>query len=157
MGVNQERINQYLKHTEFLAQLQVDNIYNAELRRVEKRKNLTAKCKEYQEQFEKEDNRNRGKIYEYYADMDSNDTIINMYFIAQDQQFVDCELRESVSSYIWLSDTLLVYSRARKGIYYYDLRNQTKGTIIAGEEDYKIESYKDGVLKYDGTEILIQF
>ena len=70
---------------------------------------------------------------------------------------VDCELRESVNSYLWLSETLLAYSRNGKGIYYYDLKNQTKGILIAGDETYNLKTYQDGILKYDEKEISIQF
>ena len=157
IGMSQKLVNQYLEHTEFLAQLQIDNVFNAEVRRFEARQSQMTKCKEYQEQFEKEDDRNRKEIYQYYADMDTNENIINMYFISQSEQFVDCELRESVSSYVWLNESLLAYSRAGKGIYFYDLKNQTKGTIITGEEPYKIESYKDNILKYDDKEVMLQF
>lgn len=157
IGVDQKIVNKYLEHTEFLAQLQMDNIYNAEVRRIELQKSLTTKCKEYREKFEKEDDRNRGQSYEYYADLDSNDKIITLYFISQNEQLVDCELRESVNSYLWLSETLLAYSRNGKGIYYYDLKNQTKGILIAGDETYNLKTYQDGILKYDEKEISIQF
>lgn len=156
IGVNQEIVNQYLEHTEFVAQLQVDNVYKAEVRRYEKEQNFSKKCAEYQEKFEKEDTRNRGKIYQYYADLDANEAIISLYFISQNEQFVDCQLRESVSSYIWMNESVLAYSRRGKGIYYYDLKNQTKGTIVAGDEEYKIKSYENGILKYDEKEVLIQ-
>lgn len=157
IGVSQEIVNQYIEHTEFLAQLQVDNVFNAEMRRLEERQNLNAKCKEYREKFEKEEDRNRSKRYNYYADLDENEHIINLYFISQDEQFVDCELRESITSYIWLSDSLLAYSRSGKGMYYYDLKNQTKGVILTGDETYQIKAFQNGVLKYDDKEILIQF
>lgn len=157
IGVSQEIVNQYIEHTEFLAQLQVDNVWNAEMRRFEERQSLSTKCKEYHEKFEKEDDRNRGKIYQYYADLDENENMINLYFVSQDEQFVDCELRESITSYIWLSDSLLAYSRSGKGMYYYDLKNQTKGVLMTGDETYQIKAFQNGVLKYDDKEVLIQF
>ncbi len=156
IGVGQDVVNRYLEHTEFVAQLQVDNVYKAEMRRYEKEQNFSKKCAEYQEKFEKEDTRNRGKIYQYYADLDLNENILSLYFISQNEQFVDCQLRESINSYIWINESLFAYSRRGKGIYYYDLKNQTKGTIIAGEEEYKIKSYANGILKYDEKEVFIQ-
>ena len=57
---------------------------------------------------------------------------------------------------MWVNESLLAYSRRGKGIYYYDLKNQTKGTIVAGEEEYKIQSYENGILKYDEKEVFIQ-
>jgi len=157
IGINQKNIDKYSKHTEFVAQLQVDNIFNAEKRRYENEKNFATKCKEYKEENEKEDNRNRGKCYNYYADLDSNSNILSMYFISQVPDFVNCELKESIDSYIWLNEYCFAYSKTGKGIYYYDLKNQVKGVILTGEEEYKIEAYENNVLKYDDKEIAIQF
>lgn len=153
IGVLQNIVERYLEHTEFIAQLQLDNIYNAELRRYEKEKNLSTKCAEYREQFEKEDHRN--KLYEYYAEMDSDENIIAMYFISQDEQFPNCELHESINSYIWINEKCFLYGITGKGIYYYDLESQAKGVLVTGDETFEIESYKDNVLKYDQKEIQV--
>lgn len=157
IGVNQDVVNKYLEYTEFVAQLQVDNVYNAEKRRVESQNEISTKCKEYKEEFEKDHDRNRGEIYNYYMNMDSNNNILNTYFISQDSQFVNCELSENIDTYIWLNDYCFVYSKAKKGIYYYDLKNQVKGTIITGEDEYKITSYENGILKYDDKQLQIQY
>lgn len=155
IGVAQNIVNQYLKHTEFVAQLQVDNVYNAEVRRMEIEKSKNTKCKEYKEQFEKEDDRNRGQIYDYYAEIDSNKNIIAMYFISRNEQFVDCELHESINSYIWINETCLLYGINGKGIYFYDLKKQTKGVIVSGEDLFEIKSYENNILKYDDREIQV--
>lgn len=154
ISANQDVINRYLKHTEFVAQLQVDNIFNAEQRRVKKEKDFSTKCKEYEEKFEKQDKRNRGKIYDYYMNMDSNDNIMNVYFIAQNEAFTNCELNESMNSYVWMNDYCFVYSKQGKGIYFYDLQNQKKGSLLTGKEPYKIVSYENGKLTYDEDKVL---
>lgn len=157
IGVNQKIVNKYLEHTEFLAQLQVDNVFKAEERRFNNEENLNTKCKEYKEEFEKEDKGNRGEIYDYYMKMSENNSIMCTYFIAKNAEFPNCELNENINSYIWINDYCFAYSIRSKGIYYYDLKNQVKGTIITGDDEYKIESYENGILKYDEKEIQIQY
>ncbi len=157
IGVMQEIVNQYLAHTEFVAQLQIDNIYNAELRRYQKEQNLNKKCMQYKEQFEKENNKNAGQLYDYYADTDENNNIVTMYFIAQNDELTNCELREGITSYIWLNEVCFIYSISGKGMYYYDLKNQTKGVIITGDDTFEIKSYENNLLKYDEKEIQIAY
>ena len=157
IGVTQDIVNSYLKHTEFVAQLQVDNVYNAELRRMENEKNLMTKCKEYKEEYEKEDDRNRGQIYEYYMEKSSNGKIICTYFISQNLEYPNCELSENIKSYIWINDFCFLYSIADKGIYYYDLKSQTKGVIIIGDEEFEIKSYQNNILKYDDSELEVKY
>ena len=149
VGVSQDVVKDYLKHTEFVAQLQIDNVYNAEKRRFEKESNWSKECKEYKEKFEAEDDRNRGKLYNYYMNMDSNDNIMNVYFISKDENYPNCELNENIDTYIWINDYCFVYSKAHNGIYFYDLRSQAKGILITGKDNYKIKSYDNGILKYD--------
>ena len=44
-----------------------------------------------------------------------------------------------------------------KGLYYYDLKNQVRGVILTGSDDYSIISYENGVLKYDESQIEINY
>lgn len=157
IGVKQEVVNKYLEHTEFVALLQVDNIYNAEIKRVSNKNKLNQKCDEYKQEFEKEDQRNRGQIYNYYMNLDSSDKIMNAYFIPMNPQFVNCELNDLIDTYIWLNEYCFIYSNTGKGIYYYDLKNQVKGIILQGDENFKIKSYENGVLKYDDKQISIVY
>lgn len=157
VGMSQTQVNDYLEHTEFVAQLQVDNVYNAEKRRVEKQKEWSTKCTEYQEEYEAEDARNRGETYDYYMKMSSNGAIMSVYFISKDPAYPNCELNDNIESYVWLNDYCFVYSIYGRGIYYYDLKNQTKGVIVTGDETYQIKSYEDGVLRYDGTSRELQY
>lgn len=157
IGVSQDIVNKYLEHTEMVAQLQVDNIYNAELRRFDSQRDLETKCKKYQEVYEKDDDKNRGEIYNYYADVDSNNNISAMYFVTQNPELINCELIENIDTYVWLNEYCFIYSKQEKGIYYYDLREQAKGVIITGDEQFKIKSYKNGILKYDEKELQVQY
>lgn len=155
IGIRQEEIKQYLAQAEFVARLQVDNIYNAELRRVEKVKSFAKKCEEYEQTFEKKDKRNRGNIYHYYMDFSTNHSILCVYFISQNAAYPNCELSENIKSYIWGKEDYFIYSVEQKGIYYYDLRNQSKGTIITGKETFEIKSFENGMLSYDDKMIQV--
>lgn len=157
IGVSQETIHPYFQYTEFIANLQVDNVYNAEVRRVKEEAQFFDNCEEYKTQYETEDDRNRGKIYDYYMKMSSNGSIICTYFISQNPQFPNCELSENISSYIWLNEYCFLYSIAGKGIYYYDLKSQVKGVIVTGSENFAIKSYEDGILKYDNRELEVKY
>ena len=149
IAVDEEKVNKYLEHTEFVANRKIDNISNAEKRRVKKEKDWAANCKEFKEKFEQDDDRNRGKIYDYYASLDASENIQSMYFISKDSNYLNSEINENVSSYIWTNDYCIIYSKVGKGIYYYDMLNQKKGTIETGKKTFELNSYKDGVLKYD--------
>ena len=155
IGISQEEVNGHLKNTEFMARLQLDNVFLAEERRVSKINDFQKKCREYQQKFEAEDTRNRGEIYDYYADISDNNQVLCFYFISQNASYPNCELSENIKSYIWAAEDYFIYSVERKGIYYYDLKNQTKGKIITGEDTFEIKSWQNGLLSYDDKTIPI--
>jgi len=157
IGVSQDIVNKYLEHTEFVAELQVDDVFNTECKRVKKINGFANKCKEYQEKYEAEDTRNRGNIYNYYVKMDSNEKIIAVYFIPNSEQYTKCELQDSIDTYIWLNEYCFLYSIQGKGIYYYDLKNQTKGVITTGIDNFEIKSYENQILTYDETQLQITY
>ena len=78
-----------------------------------------------------------------------------MYFISQNQAYPNCELKESIKSYIWGKEDYFIYSIEKKGIYYYDLKTQTKGTIMTGNDAFVIQSLENGILTYDNKTIPI--
>ena len=157
IGVSQKIANEYLKHTEFLAQLQMDNIYNAEARRVNHINNFKEKCDEYKEKYESEDNKNHGNIYDYYMKMSDNESIMCIYYISQDEKYPNCELSENIDSYIWLNEYCFVYGVVGKGLYYYDLKNQIRGVLVTGSDDFEIHSYENGILSYDEQKMEVQY
>lgn len=155
IGISQEEVNRHLKNTEFIARLQLDNVFLAEERRVSEINDWKKKCREYQQKFEREDTRNRGEIYDYYAEISDNNQVLCFYFISQNANYPNCELSENVKSYIWAAEDYFIYSVERKGIYYYDLKNQTKGKIVTGEDTFEIKSLQNGLLSYDDKTILM--
>ena len=157
IGVEQDIVNRYLEHTEFVAQLQIDNIFNSEKRRIKKENEFSNNCKEYMEKYESEDTRNRGNLYNYYAKLDTNDQIIAIYFIPNSNNYAKCELQDNVDTYIWLNEFCLAYSIKGKGIYYFDLANQVKGVIKTGDDDFEIKSYENNILTYGDNQISITY
>ena len=108
---------------------------------------------EFIQNYEKENNRNHGKIYDYYMELDSNKNIQAVYFISQSDEYCNNQLIENISSYIWINDTIFVYSKAKRGIYSFDLLTGEKSIIVTGNDMFKINSYQDGILNYDETSI----
>ena len=153
IGFELEKAKKYLQNTDFISQMRIDSIYNAELRRVKNKKELKSKCLEFIQNYEKENNRNHGKIYDYYMELDSNKNIQAVYFISQSDEYCNNQLIENISSYIWINDTTFVYSKAKRGIYSFDLLTGEKSIIVTGNDMFKINSYQDGILNYDETSI----
>ena len=60
-----------------------------------------------------------------------------------------------MKSYIWPTEDYFIYSVERKGIFYYDLKQQTKGKIVTGEDIFEIKSLQNGLLSYDDKTILM--
>lgn len=153
IGFDLKKAKEYLQNTDFISQMRIDSIYNAELRRIKNKNQLKSKCLEFIKNYEKEDNRNHGKIYDYYMNFDSNKNIQAVYFISQSDEYSNNQLIENINSYIWINDTTFVYSKAKRGIYSFDLSTGNKSIIITGKDMFNINSYQDGILNYDETSI----
>ena len=62
-----------------------------------------------------------------------------------------------MDTFAWLNDTIFIYSNPNEGIYYYNLENNQKGILMSGEDEFKIKSLNNNILKYDDKEIMINF
>lgn len=153
IGFDMKKAKEYLQNTDFISQMRIDSIYNAELRRINIKKELKSKCLDFTQNYEEEDSRNHGKIYDYYMDFDSNKNIQAVYFISQSDEYSNNQLIENINSYIWINETTFVYSKAKRGIYSFDLSTGNKSVITTGKDMFNINSYQDGVLNYDETSI----
>lgn len=160
-NVNAEivKLERYLENTEFIAKLGVDNVFEAEKRRWEKAKNLLEKCTNFIEEKDKEEQERIGRSFKFglYADLDVNENIVKLCFISKDGNYPNRELNDNIYTYLWLNSDIFLYSQNQKGIYYYNVLTGEKNTLITGEENYEIKSFKDGILKYDNQEIVIQY
>lgn len=147
IGIENKVVKEYLKNTDFVSNRKIDNVYNAELRRYKNQNELNQKCDEYQN--EKEKNENRSSIYKYYMVLDSNENIKETYFVSQSENYFNNQLIENIDSYIWLNDVTFIYSKAKRGIYSFNLESGEKNVIVTGKDDFKINSIENGILIYD--------
>ena len=56
------KISRYLKNTYFVSRLQLDLVFNAEKRRIEKDRKLSDNCKSYKESLSEDDLEERGLL-----------------------------------------------------------------------------------------------
>ncbi len=142
---------------ECLAQMQVDNVFEDEVARVSKANSLLANCNKFIDENKTESNTLYSSLYGFYADKDENNIIETMYFVSKDDTRPNREINEAIDTFTWLSDSIFIYSINKKGIYYYDLQADKRGKILTGEQEFKIESCYNNLLKYDNKEIQINF
>lgn len=155
---NQTQVKKYLEHPEFVSNLQIDNVFQAEKRRVEKEKNLIEKCEEYIETLEDEEKEKIGQSNKFviYGKKDVNGQILKMYFISKDGNYPNRQIYETVSSYLWINDDIFIYSQEQIGLYAYNVTTGTKTVIEKGTKKYNLESFENGILKFDNSELIIQ-
>lgn len=153
------RIENYLKNTEFVSRLKLDAVFEAEQRRVTKNNSELAKCDEYMESIEENQRKIIGESlnYKIYAEMDSNENIYSMKFIAKDTNRANRELNDTISYYLWLTSNYFLYSKSGKGIYLYNLENGIVTRIKEGTEEFELKGYENGFIKYDNTELEFQY
>ncbi len=153
------RIGNYLKDTEFVSRLKLDAVFEAEQRRVIKNNNEFKKCDEYMESIEEDQQKVIGESlnYKIYADMDSNNNMYSMKFIAKDASRANRELNDTISYYLWITSNYFLYSKTRKGIYLYNLEDGVVTRIKEGSEEFELKGYENGFIKYDNKEIEFQY
>ncbi len=155
---NINTLKKYLNNTELISKMKIDNVFEAEKRRINNKNDLLNKCEEYtKDQDENEKTLGKSSLYDIYAETDDNKNIMSMKFISKDSNYPDRELNDAISSYIWIRDDILLYSQRKKGIYYIDLTTGQRQLLLEGKEEFKFNNFENGVLKYDNTEITIQF
>ena len=151
-------IKKYLSHTEFVSRLQIDNVFEAEKRRIENEKATETACVEFkkslEEELEEEEilTNKTSYLYDYYIMSDEYGNTITTYFISKDGNNVNRELNEPIDTYIWINDYYLVYSIQGEGIYGYNVIDGIKTIITENAESFKIHSYEDGFLKFGEKE-----
>lgn len=153
------KIKRYLEDTRFVGKLQLDLVFEAEKRRLEKENNLINKCDEYIKTIDEESKGIIGESlnYKFFANKDENGYIYEMKFISKDGQQPNRQLMDGINSYLWLTNDYFLYSKENKGIFFYNLNTGRVQRIITGTDTYKLQSYEDGVLKYDNKAVEIQF
>lgn len=80
-----------------------------------------------------------------------------MNFISKDREYPNREIIDRIDYFLWIDDYIFLYSQSKKGIYAFDLRNGYKELILNGDQTFKLESFESGLLKYDNTEVIVQY
>ena len=156
--INISDIQKYLKSTNFIARMQIDSVYEAEKRRYEKQQDLISNCKNYVEELseEEKDRIKESLLYNYLPVKDDNGGIYSIKFVSRTGDNPNRELNDGVDSFLWITNNLFLYSKRGKGIYLYNLDDGNVRRLIEGKDEFYLEEFKDGILKYDDSEIILE-
>lgn len=152
-------MEKYLKNTNFVSRLKLDLVYEAEKYRFKEESDQLELCKDYEESLDEEQRNIMGKSdkYRLYPLKDENGYIYSMYFISSLGDCPNRELNDSVSSFIWITNDLLVYSKPKVGLFKYNLLDGRVERFLTGDEEFNIKGFGNGILKYDDKEIQLQY
>ena len=154
------RVQRYMQNTEFISKLQIDNVFEAEKRRIKKINSLDDMCNEFYETLKEENNDLSQKtsfLFNYYMELDKNGNVITTYFISKDGQYANRELNEPVKTFIWISDSEFVFGEPSNGIYLYNVINGEKNTLIEGNKNFYLKKYEGNTIFFDNEEISLSF
>lgn len=156
---NLRRVGEYLENTDFVSRLQLDLVFETEKRRIENDRKELDLCKEYIESLEDEQKDIIGDSFYYgiYAEKDNNDFIYEMKFISKSEDRPNRILSDSINTYLWINNSLFLYSKPGKGIYLFNLDDGSIRRVITGDEEYELKGFENGILKYDNTEMEFQY
>ena len=149
------RIQEYLENTNFVSRLQIDAVFEAEKRRVNKIIEQTEKCNDFKESLEDDQKALIGESfrYEIYPMTDINENIYGMKFISLSEDNPNRELNDSMDYYMWINNDNFIYSKEGKGIYIYSLIDGSVRRLLEGNDTYELKEYDNGILKYDDKQI----
>ena len=152
-------IQSYAKNTEFILRLKVDDVFEAERRRIETENELIESAKNYYKGLKEEDKKQIGEslIYDMLPVYSEGD-IQKIVFISKDGQHPNRELNDNVYKFTWFGSDALIYSQQRKGIYLFNVNTGEKLTVLTdSSKDFKIVGMEGNVLKYDKEEVMISY
>ncbi len=153
------KVSKYLENTNFVSRLKLDAIFETEKRRINKKDLDKEKCKEYIESLDEDKRKIIGESmnYSFYAETNNAGNIYSMKFISKDDKHVNREINDSITSYLWLNTNQFIYSKKGKGIYLVDLDTGNVRRLITGDEAYELKGVENGVLKYDSSQLLLEY
>lgn len=157
---NLNRVQRYLENTEFISKLQIDNVFEAEKRRVQNVNSLNDMCNEFLEGLKEEYKDLSTKtsfLFDYYMEYDNNGNVVTTYFISKDGQYVNRELNEPVDTYLWISDYQFVFGEPSRGIYLYNVIDGSKMTLMEGRGNFQIKKYENNIIYFDNGEMPLSF
>lgn len=153
------KIQPYLDDTNFVARLQIDSVFEAEKRRVDNELSHEEKINEFQNSLSDEEKQIIGKSirYKFYPVRDEYGLIYGIKFIGSSDDRPNRELNDGITSYLWLASDMFIYSKAGEGIFAYNLSDGRVQRLIEGSHDFVLKGFNDGILKYDNSEVPIQY
>ncbi len=151
------KVQRYLENTNFVARLQIDSVFEAECKRVQKQNEELEMAKQYQENLDEQTKEKIGENINYYCypELDDNGSIYCMRFISESSNYPNREINDNINDYLWISNNNFVYSKKGKGIYTYNLDNGIVSRLVEGRKDYELKKYEDGILYYDDKQLEI--
>ncbi len=152
------KISRYLQNTYFVARLQLDLVFTHEIKRVEEEEKMIDNCLEFKESLDEEKLEIIGESlkYDIYPLKDRNGYIFSVRFISKNGDMPNRELNDGVNTFAWFGD-YFIYSKKLKGIFSYDINTGIVRRLITGQDNFNIVDLKDGVLKYDDKEVMLQY
>ena len=143
----------YLQNTEFISRLQVDSVLEAEKRRLQADKTLEEECINIEKELT-----NKSMLFYNKLEKDDRDMTMKVYFLSKSNEFPSRELIKTVDTYVWISDNYFVYSIEGEGIYRFDvITGENIPLIERSGSPFKIESFMNDVITYDGKELVLEF
>ena len=149
----------YAENTEFILRLKVDNVFEAEKRRIQAENDLIESAQKYKEKLASSKNNIVGESLVYdISPVYSGEEILKLIFISKDGERPNRELSDNIYTYTWFGSEAIIFSQQKKGIYYYNVNTGEKLTIEEdGSKNYKIVGLEGNVLKYDNEEVIINY
>ena len=159
LNESMDNIKNYIKNTEFVARLKLDNVYEAEKRRFENEYNLLDNCEKYYEDLDEEKKQliRESNLFGIYPEEDADKYIMGIKFISKNNENPNREISDNIGTYLWLNDEIFIFSKPEKGIYYFNAITGDLGSLLQGTEEFEIKEYKNGILKYDDSEVRIEY
>ena len=134
-------------------------MFEAEKRRIKEKIEFNNNCDEFYKKLDEDEKSIIGEsnLFKFCPKIDNNGIIMGMKFLSKNGENPNREISDYIDSYVWINDEIFIYSKEKKGIYYYNVISGKVGSLILGTEEYKIKEYKNGILKYDDKEVIIQY
>ena len=152
---NIAKVKKYLENTEFMGLLQVDNVFEAEKRRIEKENEENKEIEAYKK--ENITSEYISAVYNIYPVLEQEKYITKVKFVSKNNDRPNRELNDTIDDFLWANDVYFIFSKANKGIYVYDLNVGIVREILTGSAEFELKSYENGILKYDDSETPLQF
>lgn len=129
-----------------------DLVYNYEIIKMSE---YFGKQIELNEDINNNEKKYKSSKFHIYAKNNGNDEYL-IQLISKDNECPDVEIKEYINYYMWLDDYNLVYSIKNKGIYVFNTKYRKYGTILTGDEEFKLTELENGILKYDEKTIKLK-